>query len=128
MKQSKTSECSGRPGRGDESVRRDLRGGDGRHPGAGLEVWAGGQQDRSVTEVAHQKTRELMTAFGRAHGSFSCRTLLGGCDLRTPEGQRQFNERDLHHKICVPCVQTVGDWLAGALEAPSAQGAAGSGR
>ena len=85
----------------------------------GLKYGRGGQQDRSVAEIAHQKTRELMAAFERAQGSCSCRTLLGGCDLRTPDGQQRFKEQDLHHKVCVPCVRMVGDWLAGASEGPS---------
>ncbi|HEY5915293.1 MAG TPA: C-GCAxxG-C-C family protein [Verrucomicrobiae bacterium] len=89
----------------------------------GLRYGRGGQQDRSVAEVAHQKTRELMAAFEEAHGSCSCRTLLGGCDLRTPEGQQRFREQDLHHKVCVGCVRMVGDWLAGALEGPPAHSA-----
>jgi len=94
----------------------------------GLRYGRGGQEDRSVAEVAHQKTRELMAAFEAAHGSCSCRTLLGGCDLRTGEGMQRFKEQDLHHKVCVECVRTVGDWLAGALEAPAAQASAASKR
>ncbi len=90
----------------------------------GLKYGRGSHEDRSAAEVAHQKTRELMETFERAHGTCDCRTLLGGCDLRTPEGQQRFKEQDLHHKVCVGCVRMVGDWLAGALEGQSAQAAA----
>jgi len=87
----------------------------------GLRFGRGGQQDRSVAEVAYQKTQSLMAAFERAHGSCSCRTLLGGVDLTTAEGRQRFKDQDLHHKVCVGCVQTVGEWLAGALGAPAAR-------
>lgn len=87
----------------------------------GLKYGRGGQQDRSVTEQAYQKTQELMAAFERVHGSCTCRTLLGGCDLQTPEGQRFFRENDLIHKTCAKCVQTVGEIVAGMLDAPMAQ-------
>ena len=87
----------------------------------GLKYGRGGQQERSVTEQACQKTQELMAAFERAHGSSTCRTLLGGCDIGTAEGQRFFKENDLFHKTCSKCVQTVGEILAGMLDAPAAQ-------
>ena len=92
----------------------------------GLKYGRGAQQDRSVADVAYQKTRDLMAAFEQAHGSCCCRTLLGGCDLRTPQGRQQFKDQDLHHKTCVRCVQTVGEVLAGMLEALAAQNSAAS--
>jgi C_GCAxxG_C_C family probable redox protein len=90
----------------------------------GLKYGRGAQQDRSVVEQAYQKTQELMAAFERVHGSCTCRILLSGCDLRTPEGQRFFKENDLFHKTCARCVQTVSEILAGMLAAPTAQGPA----
>ena len=56
-----------------------------------------------------------MAAFERAHGSCCCRTLLGGCDLQTPEGMQQFKEQDLHRKVCARCVRTVGEIVAAML-------------
>jgi C_GCAxxG_C_C family probable redox protein len=92
----------------------------------GLKYGRGEQAEKSVAQQAHQKTQELMAAFERAHGSCICRTLLGGCDLRTAEGMQRFKEQDLHHKICVGCVRTVGEILAGMLDAPAAQAPAAS--
>ncbi len=77
----------------------------------GLRYGRGGHQEKSVAQQAYKKTLDLMAAFERVHGSCSCRTLLGGCDLRTPEGMQQFSEQDLHHKVCVGCVRTVGKIL-----------------
>jgi C_GCAxxG_C_C family probable redox protein len=86
----------------------------------GLKFGRGNNADKSVAEPAYQKTRELMVAFERAHGSRTCRVLLDGCALQTPEGQRRFREQNLHQKTCVPFVRTVGEILAGMLEAPAA--------
>ena len=86
----------------------------------GLKYGRGEQAEKSVAQQAHQKTGELMAAFERVHGSCMCCTLLGGCDLRTPAGMQRFREEDLHHKVCVGCVRTVGEILAGMLDAPAA--------
>ncbi len=91
----------------------------------GLKYGRGGQEEKAAAQQAYQKTGELMAAFERAHGSCLCRTLLGGIDLRTPEGMQQFKEQELHRKVCVGCVRMVGDWLARALEDSSAPVAGG---
>jgi C_GCAxxG_C_C family probable redox protein len=87
----------------------------------GLKHGRGEQAEKAVTQSAYRKTGELMAAFERAHGSCLCRTLLGGCDLRTPEGMQRFREEDLYHKVCVGCVRTVGEILAGMLDEATGQ-------
>lgn len=87
----------------------------------GLKFGRGEREAKPVTQQAYQKTGELMAAFERVHGSCICRTLLGGCNLRTPEGMQRFREENLHQKVCVGCVRTVGEILAGMLNAPIAQ-------
>ncbi len=77
----------------------------------GMKHGRGGGQDRSATEETYRKTEELMAGFEARHGSCTCRVLLDGCDLRTPEGQRHFKEQDLLHKTCMRCVQTVCEVL-----------------
>ena len=84
----------------------------------GLKYGRGGQQDRSAAERTYQKTLELMVRFEQRHGSCLCRVLLGGCDLRTPEGQQYFRDHDLLRKTCVGCVRTVIEVLGELLEAP----------
>ncbi len=86
----------------------------------GLKYGRGSQAEKAVTQQAYQKTRELMEAFQRVQGSCLCRTLLGGCDLRTPEGMQRFKDEDLRHKVCVRCVRTVGEILEELLAAPAA--------
>ncbi len=81
----------------------------------GLKFGRGEKEEKSAAQQAYQKTGELMAAFERVHGSCLCRTLLCGCDLRTPEGMQRFREENLHQKVCVGCVRTVGEILAGML-------------
>lgn len=92
----------------------------------GVKYGRGGQQDRSATEETYRKTEGLMAGFERRRGSCSCRVLLAGCDLRTAEGQQHFKERDLLHKTCLRCVETVAEVLAGIVGTPTAQAPAAS--
>jgi hypothetical protein len=68
-------------------------------------------EDRAAAEETYRKVRELMARFEARHGSCICRTLLGGCDLGTTEGQRIFKERDLLNRACAPAVRTVVEAL-----------------
>lgn len=90
----------------------------------GLKYGRGARQDRSATEKTYQKTLELIAEFEKRHGSCLCRVLLGGCDLRTPEGQQFFKEHDLLHKTCIGCVQGVVESLAQVVDATEALAAA----
>ena len=89
----------------------------------GLRYGRGEKEEKSAAQQAYQKTGELMAAFERVHGSCMCRTLLGGCDLRTPQGQQYFRDHDLLRKTCVGCVRTVSEILVGMLDEPAAQAA-----
>lgn len=77
----------------------------------GLRHGRGEDQERSQAEESYGKVRTLMAQFEEKHGSCNCRTLLDGCDLNTLEGQRSFKARDLLHKTCKGCVETVAESL-----------------
>jgi C_GCAxxG_C_C family probable redox protein len=77
----------------------------------GAKYGRGDKDDRAATEGTYQKTRELMDRFAAKHGTFICRQLLGGCELTTEEGQKQYKENDLFNKVCKPCVQSVVEML-----------------
>ena len=77
----------------------------------GLKHGRGEGQDRAVTEETYRKVRELMSRFESKHGTCICRTLLNGCDLSTPEGQRYFKDNDLLNKTCKGCVKMVVETL-----------------
>lgn len=63
-------------------------------------------QDKAAKEETYRRVRELMSRFESEHGSCTCRTLLKGCDLNTPEGQRYYKENNLHTTTCAECVRT----------------------
>jgi len=73
----------------------------------GLKHGRGEREDKTQTEEAYRKVRELISRFESAHGSCHCRALLNGCDLNTPAGQQAFKDNGLLHKTCVPCVRSV---------------------
>jgi len=87
----------------------------------GLKYGRGARQDRSATEKTYEKTLELLARFEKRHGSCLCHVLLGGCNLRTAEGQRLYKEHDLLHKTCIGCVQSVVESLAQIVDAPEAR-------
>ena len=72
----------------------------------GMRHGRGSKDERSATDLTYLKTRELMDAFAKIHGTFICRKLLNGCDLMTGEGQKYFKENDFMNKVCAPCVQS----------------------
>ena len=62
--------------------------------------------DRARTEETYAKVQALQRDFAALHGSCLCRELLSGCDLRTPEGQREFKERGYLRGRCAEYVKT----------------------
>ena len=73
----------------------------------GMKYGRGENKDGALTERTYRKTRELMDKFVEKYGTVICRELLGGCELTTPEGQREFREKDLKNKVCKDCVRAV---------------------
>jgi C_GCAxxG_C_C family probable redox protein len=62
--------------------------------------------DKARTEETYAKVQALQRDFAALHGSCLCRELLSGCDLRTPEGQREFKERGYLRGRCAEYVKT----------------------
>jgi len=81
----------------------------------GMKCGRGEETDRTATDLTFVKTRELMDRFADRHGTFICRELLNGCDLKTKEGWKIFKENDLLNKVCVPCVQSAVEILENIL-------------
>ena len=77
----------------------------------GLKHGRGEGQEKPVSETTYSKVRELISRFEAEHSAISCRELLEGCDLNTPEGQLFFKESDLLNRTCVKCVRTVVETL-----------------
>lgn len=81
----------------------------------GLKYGRGEAQGREATERTYAKTRELMERFCQKHGTCLCRELLVDCDLSTPEGLKQFEERKLRSERCAPLVRDAVGILAAIL-------------
>ena len=71
--------------------------------------------DQKALDTTYRKTRELMDGFSRKHGTYICRSLLGGCELTTDEGQKQFKQKDLRTSVCVACVKSAVEILEAIL-------------
>jgi C_GCAxxG_C_C family probable redox protein len=60
----------------------------------------------------YKRVNEFTDEFKQRNGNLLCRELTG-CDLRTPEGQEQFKNRDVHHSICqnllISAVELLGE-------------------
>lgn len=73
----------------------------------GLKYGRGENDDLLPMEETYRLTRALMDEFTEKHGSFICRSLLNGCELNSPEGQREYKEKEMRSKVCRPCVESV---------------------
>lgn len=67
-----------------------------------------GQQfpDDDSKEKVIALIQEITEKFKEEHGFTNCNELLK-VDLKTIEGQYQFNKRNLHEKVCSLCVNSV---------------------
>lgn len=88
----------------------------------GLRHGRGIHDERPVMDMTYRKTRELMELFSGKHGSYICRTLIGGCDLTTEEGQQFFKENDMLNIVCKGCVQSVAEFLEQTTQEKSCTG------
>ncbi len=72
----------------------------------------GGQTttDPRAKAAMYERVRDFVARFKARHGSFTCRELLG-CDISTPEGFRQVQERNVHQTVCPPLVRTAAELL-----------------
>ena len=55
--------------------------------------------DPSARAKLYERVREFVTRFKARNHSLVCRDLLG-CDISTPEGWQQMQERRLHQTVC----------------------------
>jgi len=60
---------------------------------------AEGEGDEAKARV-YGCAEKIVEGFRAAHGGILCRD-LAGVDLATPEGRREFQERNVHYRFCV---------------------------
>ncbi len=85
----------------------------------GARYGRGSQDDRAVTDATYQRVRDLIDQFSKQRGAFICRSLLGGCELTTEEGQRYYKENDLLNRVCKPCIQSAVEILEEMISSPA---------
>lgn len=70
--------------------------------GVGLAL--GRSTSKDSLQPSYTAAQQLIQAFEQEFGSQSCKDLLGGCDLNTPEGQATFKDQ----KLIKRCLQYTG--------------------
>ncbi|MCY2931963.1 MAG: C-GCAxxG-C-C family protein [Planctomycetota bacterium] len=65
---------------------------------------------------AHRLAQSFLAAFAARHHSLLCRDLLG-CDLGTPEGLKQAQEKNLHATVCAGLVESAAGLIEQVLAA-----------
>jgi len=64
-------------------------------------------EGRENTERTYALCLALLDEIAERHGSYLCRDLVQGCDLRTAEGKAKFTEARMLDTVCAPCVRSV---------------------
>ena len=61
-------------------------------------------EDAAARDTTYALVNELIARFSARHGQIKCRDLLG-CDIGTPEGQKQAEAEKLHQTKCEDLVR-----------------------
>ena len=67
-------------------------------------------EDAAARDKTYALVQEFIARFTASHGHIKCRDLLG-CDIGTPEGQKQADERKLHQTKCEEYVRDAASLL-----------------
>jgi len=70
--------------------------------------------DDDAKRKTYELAKELVERFKALHGSIICRE-LAGCDISTPEGKREFDEKRLGSTLCPKLVRDAAEILEGIL-------------
>ncbi len=70
----------------------------------GLTYGKGITEDESYKENTYQKVQDFLVSFKKKNDSIFCRDIIHGCDLKTEEGKKIFNENNYEDKICLNCI------------------------
>jgi C_GCAxxG_C_C family probable redox protein len=66
--------------------------------------------DPAAKAALYAQVQKFVALFKARHGSVVCRELLG-CELATPEGWRQAQERRTHETVCPEFIRTASSLL-----------------
>ena len=70
----------------------------------GLKYYDAKQEAAKAKQPVYEKVIEFTDKFKAKNGSIVCKELLG-CDISTPEGERRFEDEDLHNEVCCGLVE-----------------------
>lgn len=70
----------------------------------GLRYYDTNQGPAKAKQPVYEKVIEFTDKFKAKNGSIVCKELLG-CDISTPEGEKKFENEDLHNKVCCGLVE-----------------------
>ena len=68
--------------------------------------------DKEAKEITYARVRDFVERFRTQHEAVLCRDLLG-CNINTPEGRKEFEERHLHETHCNAYVRTASMLVEG---------------
>ena len=60
---------------------------------------------KNAKETAYTKVNALMDGFAKSQGSYICRQLLHGIDLKTEAGQQAMKDGQFRNSVCKVCVK-----------------------
>lgn len=72
--------------------------------------------ERPLLDRTYAPTLAFMDAFRAAFGSIDCLELTGGCDFKTPEGQRRYKDENVKAR-CLAYVTSATEMALAALDA-----------
>jgi C_GCAxxG_C_C family probable redox protein len=70
----------------------------------GLHICRKVSDNKERKEQSYALIREFDHRFKELHGTCRCADLLK-LDLKTPEGQHEFHEKNMHETICEKCIE-----------------------
>lgn len=76
----------------------------------GLRYGGDTTRDAAAKAAVYERVRDFVDRFKARNQTIVCRELLG-CDISTPEGRQQAQERTLHKTLCVKYVRDAAEIL-----------------
>jgi C_GCAxxG_C_C family probable redox protein len=80
----------------------------------GLKYGKSKPDDEEAKQRSYGSCKEFVAKFNARHGSIVCRE-LAGCDISTPEGKREFDEKRVGSTLCPKLVHDAAEILEAVL-------------
>lgn len=80
----------------------------------GLHYGADAARDPAARSAMYDRVRDYVERFKARNGSIACRELLG-CDISTPQGRQEAQDRQTHVNVCPRFIRDAAEILEEAL-------------